>query len=90
MGNPRRHGEASGEALHPPHVRDAFLRPVGEDCKILQGSSEGMESVEQRSALGEDDEAVPALQRVLVAGGPYDPCDIRGGRGADYPDVPCI
>ena len=76
MGNPWRYGKASGETVYPSDIRDIVLRPVGKDGKILQGSSESMESVEFCASLGEDYQTVFAFQRVPVAGRSYHPCNV--------------
>ena len=59
------------------------IRPTSETlfcdlwAKIIQRSSEGMEPVELRTALGEDNKTVLTFQRILVAGRPYTSCNIR-------------
>ena len=68
--------ETAGEILYPSYIRDAVLRSVGKNCTVLQRSSKGMESVEFRASLGEDNKTIPSFQRVPVAGRTYDSCNI--------------
>ena len=42
-----------------------------------------LQPVVLRHPLGEDDPPVPALKRVLVAGGPHHPRNLRGGHPRD-------
>ena len=59
-----------------PTSETLFCDPVGKNCKVLQRSSKGMESVEFRSSLGEDYKTIPSFQRVPVAGRTYHSCNI--------------
>ena len=74
----RWNGETPGETLCSSYIRDAVLRSVGKNCKVLRDTSKGMDrSVEFRSSLGEDYKTIPSFQRVPVAGRTYqDSCNI--------------
>ena len=62
--------------MRTPYIRDIVLRPLGKDCKIIQRSSTGMESVELRSPLGEDNKTIPSFKRILMAGRSHTSCNI--------------
>ena len=62
--------------MYPPYIRDAVLRFMGKDGSVISRSSKSMESVEYRAALGEDNKTFPPFKRILMAGRPYNPCNI--------------
>ena len=73
-----------------PTSETLFCDFYANDIHSYRDLPQCVQPVVLRYALGEDDPSVPALQRVLVAGGPYRTCNGRRGRGTHYPDAECV
>ena len=59
-----------------PTSETLFCDLWAKDCKIIQRSSKGMEPVELRSPLGEDNKTIPSFKRILMAGRSHTSCNI--------------
>ena len=57
----------------PAHLGDHVLRPLAQCIAELPGTAHALQPVVLRHPLGKDHPALPALQGVLVAGGPHHP-----------------
>ena len=69
------------------YLRDAFLRFLCKGYPVLQRSAEALQSVVLCRPLGEDNQTVSALQRVLMAGGTHCSRHSGGGRGENRADA---
>ena len=84
IGGGRGAGRAAGRAAdvgddHRPRVRAVD--------QVVPRSARAHQSVEQRGPLGASHQALSPHARVLVAGGPHRPRDLRRGRGRNAPDA---
>ena len=83
VGHDGRQREARRAPCLPSHVRDDVLRPLVPRIADLPPAADALQPVVLRHPLGEDHPSVPALARILVAGGAHHPRDRRGGTGRD-------
>ena len=82
----RRRRRAGGEARRPPDLRSDHRHHVREVGAVVARPADPDQPVGQRRALGEGDAAVPAHDRVSLAGRAHRARNRRRGRGRDADD----
>ena len=87
VGDDRRRGRARGAPRDPADLRGDHLLDVRQVGQVLARPAGADQPVGERGPLGEGDAAVPAHDRVPLAGGPHPPRDRRGGAGRDTQDA---
>ena len=80
VGHPGRQRGARGAPRDPPDLRGHHRHDVRQVGAVLARPADPHQPVGQRGALGEGDAAVPAHDRVPLAGRPHRPRDGRRGR----------
>ena len=83
----RRRQEARGAARHPAHVRDDHLLDVREVGAELSRPAAAHQPVGERRALGDAHAALPAHDRIPLAGRPHRARHARRGGGGSAPDA---
>ena len=51
--------------MYSSYIRDAVLRSVGKNCKVLQDASQDVNGWNRRSSLGEDYKTIPRPREFL-------------------------
>ena len=87
VGDDRRRGRARGAARDPADLRGDHLLDLREVGAVLARPAGAHQPVGERRPLGEGDAALPAHDRVPLAGGPHPPRHRRGGAGRDAQDA---
>ena len=87
LGHDRRRGRARGAARRAAHLRGDHLLDLREVGALVARPAGADQPVGERRPLGEGDAAVPAHDRVPVAGGAHAARDRGRGRGGDAADA---
>ena len=87
VGDAGRQRGARGAARRPADVRDDHRHDVRQVDPVVARPADPDQPVGERRALGEGDAAVPAHDRVPLAGRAHGARDGRGGRGRDAQDA---
>ena len=87
VGDDRRRGRARGAPRDPADLRGDHLLDLREVGPVLARPAGADQPVGERRPLGEGHAALPAHDRVPLAGGPHPPRHRRGGAGRDAQDA---